>query len=83
MIKVLFFAGLRELAKTDFIEIDSDDIADVRSLVDRLRSLLPPQLSEALQDETAMVSVDQRYAGWDATLTDGAEVGFLPPVSGG
>jgi len=83
MIKVLFFAGLREAANTDVVEINAQGIHDVRSLVAQLSKQLPTQLSDALADETAMVSVDHKYAGWEARLYDGAEVGFLPPVSGG
>lgn len=83
MIKVLFFAGLRDAAKTDHIEVSAEAINNVRDLVIKLSDLLPSALSEALADETAMVSVDHQYAGWEASLHDGAEVGFLPPVSGG
>lgn len=83
MIKVLFFAGLRDAAQTDAIDIDSAGIGNVRELVAALGQLLPNELAEALSDETAMVSVDHQYAGWEAKLSDGAEVGFLPPVSGG
>ncbi len=58
-------------------------ITDVRSLVAELIRQLPQELSDALSDETAMVSIDHQYAGWDAGIVDGVEVGFLPPVSGG
>jgi len=29
------------------------------------------------------VSVNHKYAGWDGILSNGDEVGILPPVSGG
>lgn len=83
MIKVLFFANLRDAAKTDSYEVSAEGIANVRELVRLLNQRLSPDLAAALSDETAMVSVDHKYAGWDAELSDGAEVGFLPPVSGG
>ena len=83
MIKVLFFANLRDFAQTDSIQVDSSQINDIRSLVSALGEVLPSALIDALADESAMVSVDHRYAGWEAELHDGAEVGFLPPVSGG
>lgn len=83
MIKVLFFANLRDAAKTDSYEVSAEGIANVRDLVRLLNQRLSPGLAAALSDETAMVSVDHKYAGWDAELSDGAEVGFLPPVSGG
>lgn len=83
MINVLFFAGLRDAAQADSIEIDPAGISDVRSLVAELARQLPEELRQALSDETAMVSVDHKYAGWEADIADGVEVGFLPPVSGG
>jgi len=83
MIRVLFFANLRDLAGTDVLEVEAHDIHDVRQLVATFCRDLPPALGEALADESAMVSVDHKYAGWEAAVCDGAEVGFLPPVSGG
>lgn len=83
LIKVFFFAGFRELAGINCIEVQGDGISDIRELVDRLAQLLPSELIEALKDETSMVSVDHKYAGWDGALHQNAEVGFLPPVSGG
>ena len=83
MIRVLFFASLREAAGVDEISIDADAVSNVRELVKVLANQLPAELLKALADESAMVSVDHKYAGWEAELEDGAEVGFLPPVSGG
>jgi len=83
MINVLFFAHLRDLAQTDQIEIEAEGITHVRDLLTAFGAKLPSELIAALEDETAMVSVNHKYAGWDAGLKDGAEVGILPPVSGG
>ena len=83
MIQVLLFAGLRDLAGVDSIEIPSDGISHVRDLPAALSEFLPAELIEALRDESTMVSVNHKYAAWDAPLPDGAQVGLLPPVSGG
>jgi molybdopterin converting factor small subunit len=83
MIKVLFFAHLRDLAKVNQIIVDRGDMTHVRDLLTNFIGELPHELIEALSDETAMVSVNQKYAGWDAELPDFSEVGILPPVSGG
>jgi molybdopterin converting factor small subunit len=83
MIKVLFFAHLRDIAGTNQVDLCIGDMTRVRDLLRGLLPHVPIELIEALADETAMVSVDHKYAGWGAPLADGAEVGILPPVSGG
>lgn len=83
MISVLFFANLRDHAGVDSIELPAEDIRCVRDLLTAFKGVLPDALIDVLSDESAMVSVDHKYAPWDAPLHDGAEVGLLPPVSGG
>lgn len=83
MIKVLFFAHLRDLATVNDVTIEYGDMTHVRDLLKSFVGVLPNELIEALSDETAMVSVNQKYAAWDAELPDFSEVGILPPVSGG
>ena len=82
MIKVLLFANLRELAGTNQLEIDSSNVHSVRELILRLNEI-HPALEQVLDDESAMISINQKYAAWEAVLADGDEVGILPPVSGG
>jgi molybdopterin synthase sulfur carrier subunit len=83
MIRVLLFANLRDIAGVSQIELPLGNMLQVRDLLTGLSPQVPAALIEALSDESAMVSVNQKYAGWDAPLFDGAEVGILPPVSGG
>jgi molybdopterin converting factor small subunit len=83
MIKVLFFAHLRDVAEASQVEIPIGNMIQVRDLLLGLKPYVPDELVNLLADETAMVSVNQKYAAWDAPLPDGAEVGILPPVSGG
>ena len=82
-IKILFFAQLRDHAETDSIEIELGSASIVRDLLVSLRGHVPNRLIEAIEDESALVSVNHKYAGWDGELNDGDEVGILPPVSGG
>ncbi len=83
MIKVLFFAHLRDLAGVSQLEVPLGEMTHVRDLLQGLEPHVPKPLIDALSDQTAMVSVDHKYAGWDAPLIDNVEVGILPPVSGG
>ena len=83
MIKVLFFAHLRDLAKVNEFTLERGNMLCVRDLLKGLSTELPKELIDALSDESAMVSVNQKYANWDDELPDFVEVGFLPPVSGG
>lgn len=83
MIRVLFFAHLRDLAGTNTVELPIGNMTQVRDLLTSLKPHVPIELIEELADETAMVSVNHKYAEWDALLEDNAEVGILPPVSGG
>jgi molybdopterin synthase catalytic subunit/molybdopterin converting factor small subunit len=73
------FASLRELA-TDRSELDLSDGARVedawRTLADRYPGLEPHRAY-------ALAARNGAYARWDDALTDGDEVAFLPPVSGG
>ena len=82
-VKVLFFAHLRDIAQSDSVEIDLGAAKVVRDLLTTLQGQVPSELIEALRDESALVSVNHKYAGWDGILSNGDEVGILPPVSGG
>ena len=73
------FASLRELA-TDRSDLDLDDGSSVEdawlALVGRYPGLQPHR-------PYALAARNGAYARWDDALTDGDEVAFLPPVSGG
>src|SRR3954467_596072 len=73
IITVRLFAGLRERAGSDHIELDLPDDArasDVLAAMD----LLPGQ---------CIVALDMEYASPDEPVRAGQEVALIPPVSGG
>ena len=73
IITVRLFAGLRERAGSDHIELDLPDdarAADVLAAMD----LLPGQ---------CIVALDMEYASPDEPVLPGHEVALIPPVSGG
>lgn len=83
MIKVLFFAHLRDLAKTNEILVEAQAISKVSDLLIALKDKVPDELIYILSEQTAMVSINKHYATWSSELPDSSEVGILPPVSGG
>jgi molybdopterin synthase catalytic subunit len=79
-IQVLFFASLKERAGVKGTSLELPDGANVGDLKARLVELFPG-LSTAMS--TALVSLNQEFAGEQDALLDGMEAAFFPPVSGG
>jgi len=80
IVKVLLFAAARDAVGESSLEMAIDDTACVgdlrQALVEQYPSLAPV-LSRC------SVSVDREYSTDDRSLYHGAEVGLIPPVSGG
>ena len=81
MIKVLFFAQLRELLDTESLEFNQqfDTVASLRKAL-QARSAV---WQESLENGKTLVALNQSIADDNATLKDGDEVAFFPPVTGG
>ena len=79
-VTVRLFARLRDLAGSGELVRDVPDPATVQSVWRTLVAEMP-----ALQDyeRTMSVAVNADYSKMTATVSDGDEVAFLPPVSGG
>ena len=78
-IRVRFFARLRELAGVESQEVKSSPGATVASVYAAMRAYhpaLPPQ-------DGVRAALNHEFVDWDATISDGDEVAFIPPVSGG
>lgn len=84
MIKVLYFARLREELKTESEELALDvSTADIIALKLKL-SARGDIWSEIFGgDETVMAALNQEVVQPDEALKDGDEVAFFPPVTGG
>jgi molybdopterin synthase sulfur carrier subunit len=76
-VTVLYFASLRDAAG-----IDSEEVATPASLA-QLYDALRTRHGFTLAREKLRVAVDGAFADWQAPVRDGAEVAFIPPVSGG
>jgi molybdopterin converting factor subunit 1 len=79
-VRVLFFGQLKEIVGISHEDAELSDGARVEDLFERYGRRFP-RLIEFRPSVAA--SVNQEYADWSAPLSDGDEVAFLPPVSGG
>ena len=79
-VTIRLFARLRDLAGTGELVREVAAPATVRTVWQSLVSDMP-----ALQEyeRTMSVAVNADYARMSASVADGDEVAFLPPVSGG
>lgn len=77
MVTVLYFASLRDAAGIDSEIVRHD--GDLRALYLSLQA----QHGFALPLERLRVAMNGAFARWDDVPGEGAEVAFIPPVSGG
>src|SRR5918992_3307612 len=79
VVSVRLFAGLRERAGTDRLEVELPDGARV---ADVLAAMAGTPVGE-LRPRECVVAVNREYAAADAPVRAGDEVALVPPVSGG
>lgn len=77
-VKLLYFASLRDAAGIAEETLQTES-TDLRDLYKDCRS----RYGFALPTERLRVAVDGSFAHWDDKLSDGSEIAFIPPVSGG
>ena len=76
-VTVLYFASLRDAAG-----VASENLgvpSSLPALYDELRA----RHGFPLAREKLRVALDGAFVDWNATVADGAEIAFIPPVSGG
>ena len=84
MIKVLYFARLREQLGTSGEEIQPKvDLKTVGDIAALLRQRGGSWADVLGGDETIMAAVNQEMARLETGVEDGDEVAFFPPVTGG
>ena len=79
MARVLLFGPLRDLAGWRERRIESGSLAALRALL----ADEDGDLGAAIARPGVQVAVDQAVVRGDVALSDGSEVAFLPPMSGG
>jgi sulfur-carrier protein len=77
MIKVLFFAHLRDEAGEESVTIDAAQktVAELKQIV--------AETYHVQKLDTAMTAINEEFATNEDVLKDGDVVAFIPPVSGG
>ncbi len=78
MIKVLFFAQVRELVNTDSLTLDNEF-----ATVEALRAAQSDRWALALDAGKLLAAVNQTLVEFNHPITSGDEVAFFPPVTGG
>jgi molybdopterin synthase catalytic subunit len=74
-VRIRLFAGLRERAGTDEVEVDLPEGALVRDALEQMRELT--------NGVPVVMAVNREYARADEALHPGDELALIPPVSGG
>ena len=81
-ITLRLFANLKELAGTDALELEMKEGDNVEALIGAISAELPA-LREILEKKAVFISINQEMAKNKDILSEGDEVGLLPPFSGG
>ena len=81
MIKVLFFAQVRELVNTDSLTLDIpfENVAALRAHL----AGQGDRWALALDEGKLLAAVNQPLVDFSHPLTSGDDVAFFPPVTGG
>ena len=79
LIKVRFFAGLREAAHTSTVDLKLEQGATVADALTHLQALFP----QLTLHEGLAYAVNQTYSSTTTLLNPDDELALIPPVSGG
>ncbi|WP_417657256.1 MoaD/ThiS family protein [Pseudidiomarina aestuarii] len=82
MVKVKFFAALRERLNCPELTIDCRPNETLATLRVRLVEINPDWTSE-LQDKDILCTKNFSFCGWQDRVYAGDELAFFPPVTGG
>jgi len=84
MITVLYFARLREALGTGSEQIALPrDVRDLAGLRDTLAARGGAWAQELAGSKALRAAVNQALASGDTRISDGDEIAFFPPVTGG
>lgn len=81
-LQLRYFASVREALGRGEESLDSN-AATLGALRDELIARGDPYAAALARGRAVRMALDQVMRAEDATLTDGAEIAFFPPVTGG
>ncbi|ASK28365.1 MoaD/ThiS family protein [Neisseria chenwenguii] len=82
MITILYFGVLKQSLQTEREQIEWTG-GSGRDLLALLRARGADWEAALAEGKVFRLAINQQIAAWDETVPDGAEVGLLPPVTGG
>tara|TARA_E500000331_G_scaffold125571_1_gene123206 strand:- start:334 stop:585 length:252 start_codon:yes stop_codon:yes gene_type:complete len=83
LIKVVLFASLREALGKSEVEVSAEEVDRISDVISRLSQAHGDTWRESLTSENILVAINQNMVADDHPVTDGDEVAFFPPVTGG
>jgi len=83
MIKLVYFAWVRERIGVAEETLELDVPASLADIVNRLRDVSERHRAAFSDLARIRAAVNQDFVGFDATVAPGDEVALFPPVTGG
>ncbi len=83
MIEIVFFASIREALDRDRAQHPVDQPLHLSELITQLTAIHGAAWHEVLTAENVKIAVNQELVSDDMLVSDGDEVAFFPPVTGG
>jgi len=83
MIRIRYFASLREAVGTDLEELPPQAAGSVAEIRARLRAGGGPRADALAEGQRVLAAVNQQMARAETRVADGDELAFFPPVTGG
>ena len=82
MVVIKLFAGFREKAKREKLEIDVSGETTLDEIIILLKKELP-ELKEFFESKTAVIAINHEVAELKSRVKNEDEIAIFPPVSGG
>ena len=83
MIKLIFFASLREELGCESLEMEFKEPLKLSEMIKQVEEKKGRHWGKVLAGEAVNIAINKEIVVNDQLLSDGCEVAFLPPVTGG